>query len=65
MTKFTPKQLDVPKLTTEQLLAKIVSRLHDVVRYDYCDCGCPNKRAPRSRQDGEILAVISFIKCNA
>ncbi len=48
----------------ENLLVELLIKHESKVLWEYCDCGCPTKLAPRSKESLELIRALKVIKDN-
>lgn len=63
MTKFDPKNVKIPtwEPDTETIMAASAA-VEALVKWEFCDCGCPQQRSPASKEDVDMLRIAAFIR---
>lgn len=36
--------------------------IESLVKWEFCDCGCPNQKSPASNKDCELLRLAAFLR---
>ena len=50
------------KYLTDESVLRASRILEAAVEWEYCDCGCPQQRSPKSKEDAELLKIAAFIR---
>lgn len=63
MTKFNTNTVDIPKwapnVDTVMAASAAVGAL---VRWEFCDCGCPNQRSPADKESVDFLRIAAHLR---
>lgn len=63
MTKFIPNNLSYtpPKFDNATVLAASAA-IESLVKWEYCDCGCPQQRRVADPQSADFLRIAARIR---
>ena len=53
---------ETPMDSHETALRIVYKMLDNNLEYEYCDCGCPQQRTPKSRKDVDIIRIQSYMR---
>jgi hypothetical protein len=63
MSKFIPNQqgYNPPKFDKDTVMAASAA-IESLVKWEYCDCGCPQQRKASNAEAVDFLRIASFIR---
>lgn len=63
MTKFDPTAKYSPKWSpTKETIMAASAAVEALVKWEFCDCGCPQQRSPASKEDVDMLRIAAYIR---
>ena len=63
MTKFNPEYSKAPLwFPDKETIMAASAAVEALVKWDFCDCGCPQQRSPASKEDVDMLRIAAYIR---
>jgi len=63
MAKFNSNNIEIPKWNpSHDTVMTASAAVENLVKWQYCDCGCPNQRSPAGAQSVDFLRIAAFIR---
>lgn len=47
---------------SKQTVMRASNAIEALVKWEFCDCGCPQQRSPASKEDVDLLRIAAFIR---
>ena len=63
MTKFDPNNVKIPTWSPgKETIMAASAAVESLIRWEHCDCGCPQQRSPADRESVDFLRIAAFIR---
>lgn len=63
MTKFDPNAVSISNWNPDvETIMAASAAIESLVRWEFCDCGCPQQRNPADSQSVDFLRIAAFLR---